>query len=114
MKQALLTGLLTGVLIISRFSYSILSALDYYLIDPSSEGMLPLRPQLPDMTADSASYINLTRLYHERAQRDIERFTQKLDDVCRSANVQMPDDSLIQRFCHNIPNIKGTIFQVQS
>ena len=72
--------------------------------------MLPLRPQLPDMTADSASYINLTRLYHERAQRDIERFTQKLDDVCRSANVQMPDDSLIQRFCHNIPNIKGTLF----
>merc|ERR1712227_136320 len=58
------------------------------------------------MTADSKNYINLTRIYHERAQRDLERFTQKLDDVCRSANIQMPDDGLVQRFCNNIPNIR--------
>ena len=62
------------------------------------------------MTADSASYIKLTRLYHERAQRDIERFAQKLDDVCRGANVTMPEDALVQRFCHNIPNVKGAFF----
>jgi len=86
--------------------WCLLKALDYYLLDPASDGLLPLRPQLPDMTADSASYIKLTRLYHERAQRDIERFTQKLDDVCRGANVTMPEDALVSRFCHNIQNAK--------
>ena len=91
----------------SDIFWCLLRALDFYLSDPSSEEMLPLRPQLPDMTADSKNYINLTRIYHERAQRDLERFTQKLDDVCRSANIQMPDDGLIQRFCNNIPNIRG-------
>ena len=83
-------------------------------MDPASEGLLPLRPQLPDMTADSASYIALTRIYHERAKQDLERFTQKLDDVCRSANIQTPDDALIQRFCNNIPNSRGTSKFIQS
>jgi len=81
-------------------------ALHDYLNDPLSEGLLPLRPNLPDMTADSASYVELTKIYRDRAARDLDRFRSILSDLCQASQIEMPDYSTITNFCNNIPNMK--------
>jgi len=81
-------------------------ALHDYLNDPLSEGLLPLRPNLPDMTADSASYVELTKIYRDRAARDLDRFRSILSDLCQASQIEMPDFSTITNFCNNIPNMK--------
>ena len=71
----------------------------------ASEGCLPVRGSLPDMAADSDSYIRLQRVYRERAARDADvvarRARQLLKDLGRSSPETTLTDQEVARFCRN-------------
>lgn len=78
-----------------------LKALDSYLKAPQNEGLLPLNPTVPDMFSSSDLYVKLVKVYREKSNRDIEAFTSELSEICSSIGVEMPDESLVKRFCIN-------------
>ena len=46
--------------------------------------MLPLRGSIPDMTSDSARYIQLQNVYQEKANEDMALVTQHLHTILQS------------------------------
>ena len=58
-------------------------------------------------SADSKSYVTLTKIYHDRAAKDRKRFKTILNDLCNANQLDLPEDTTINSFCNNIPNIKG-------
>ncbi|CAN3485287.1 NEDD8-activating enzyme E1 regulatory subunit [Diutina catenulata] len=63
-----------------------------------SEGVLPLAGNLPDMTSDTASYITLSRIYHDKAKRDVARFTELIEGEPIAPEI-------IKLFCKNAPQL---------
>ncbi|KAJ8943598.1 hypothetical protein NQ318_006600 [Aromia moschata] len=53
-------------------------------------GALPVRGSLPDMAADTDSYVTLQRLYHARAQSQAERVYRRAAQIAR--DLGMPQD----------------------
>lgn len=54
---------------------------------PGGEGYLPQPGSLPDMKAISATYIEMQRLYHSKAEADLASFTKYLEKVLHSTGV---------------------------
>ena len=75
----------------------LLKTLKSYLDHKGSEGLLPLRPNLPDMFSDSDSYVRLLKVYRDRSQRDLDVFTELLTDVCNSLGIEQPDENMVKR-----------------
>jgi NEDD8-activating enzyme E1 regulatory subunit len=77
------------------------------------QGMLPLPGVIPDMTADTASFINLQNVYRAKALDDMEivyrRAQQLLHEIGKSSDVITEKD--VKLFCReaaNITVIRGT------
>ncbi|KAI1283817.1 Nedd8-activating enzyme E1 regulatory subunit [Halotydeus destructor] len=67
-------------------------------------GSLPVRGTVPDMTADSARYIQLQKLYSTKAKKDSEAFFSLLQEICervgKSAEQEYSDFE-VKLFCKN-------------
>ena len=76
-------------------------------------GLLPLRGSIPDMTASSDLYIQLSRLYQARARADMEAVSDHLGQLLVS--VGRPPNSIpeedIRRFCRNSSFLSLTRFR---
>ncbi|XP_065162078.1 NEDD8-activating enzyme E1 regulatory subunit [Atheta coriaria] len=66
-----------------------------------SEGQLPLRGSLPDMAADTTSYVALQQLYQKRAQEQVEAVHRRVTQILR--NLNQPADAIteaeVKLFC---------------
>ena len=67
---------------------------------------LPLTPALPDMKADTVSYIHLQRLYKAQADEDKRTFMSFLPQDGPEIPVAVVDDFV--KNCHAIRHLKGT------
>lgn len=69
----------------------------------AKNNQLPLPGNLPDMASDTSNYINLQRIYREKATKDQSLFTEEvdkiLDSVGRSTSDMTPES--ISSFCKN-------------
>ncbi|KAJ2796401.1 hypothetical protein H4R20_005540, partial [Coemansia guatemalensis] len=84
------------------------NALRRYMDSAYSEGMLPHSGAIPDMKADTKSYIELQRLYKQKADQDKSEFTAHLLDVLQEAS--LPSDRVsadaIDVFCKNASRLR--------
>ena len=66
-------------------------------------GVLPLSGVIPDMKADTESFICLQKIYHTKAKQDVEWIKNRAYQICDNLGISLdkvPTD-LIQRFCKN-------------
>ncbi|KAI0565934.1 NEDD8-activating enzyme E1 regulatory subunit APP-BP1 [Gracilaria domingensis] len=67
---------------------------------------LPVRGSLPDMTADTESYIALQRIYSDKADNDAKRvfhFVQRIAEE-RAIDIDI-DEAFVKSFCKNVHSI---------
>jgi amyloid beta precursor protein binding protein 1 len=71
-------------------------------------GCAPLNGQVPDMTATSASYVQIQKVYHDKAVADLHNLkaiiATVLTDIGQSPN-QISDET-IELFCQNVNNLQ--------
>uniref|UniRef100_A0A1B6BZM3 NEDD8-activating enzyme E1 regulatory subunit n=1 Tax=Clastoptera arizonana TaxID=38151 RepID=A0A1B6BZM3_9HEMI len=76
-------------------------------IDNEGGGYLPLRGSLPDMTAETSSYINLQQIYHNQALRDAEVVYRRVQQLLHQLN--QSDDTItedeVKQFCKHAANL---------
>jgi amyloid beta precursor protein binding protein 1 len=72
-------------------------------ISNEGRGLLPVRGSIPDMTSSSDLYIELQRLYMEKAKEDIDVFTGYLNGILASVgkSPHSINESEIKLFCRN-------------
>lgn len=78
-------------------------------IDAEGKGNLPVPGVVPDMKANTDTYVQLQTLYRiapklryrEKANRDVSHFKAHLDKLIRKWNRPKISDDIIQRFCKN-------------
>lgn len=72
-----------------------------------SNGLLPLRGTLPDMTSDSARYTRLATLFHEKAISDAHEVLRLTREVEKERGVgDVISDDVCYRFCKNADRIR--------
>lgn len=59
-----------------------------------AEGALPVKGSLPDMAADTNSYITLQQLYHKQAQSQAEAVYRRASQIAR--NLGLPQDIIAE------------------
>eukprot|EP01133_Synstelium_polycarpum_P003777 gene3777-4356_t len=64
-------------------------------------GVLPLQGNIPDITADTISYIALQKIYHDKAVSDLEDFSQKVEAVSSLVSGRSIPSDQIKKFCKN-------------
>ncbi|EGG14761.1 amyloid beta precursor protein-binding protein 1 [Cavenderia fasciculata] len=63
--------------------------------------VLPLPGNIPDLTSDTITYVTLQKLYHDKANADLEDFNTKVESIVSNTNRQpIPSDS-IKKFAKN-------------
>ncbi|EGI68549.1 NEDD8-activating enzyme E1 regulatory subunit [Acromyrmex echinatior] len=76
-------------------------------VDNEGKGLLPLKGNLSDMTADTEKYIALQQIYHKQAAADVEavwrRTLQLLRQLGRSSDSILEKD--VKLFCRHVTNI---------
>lgn len=76
-------------------------------MDNNSNGWLPLPGVIPDMTADSASYINLQNVYRSQATHDAEQVYKRAQGHLQELNLpsDLITDKEVKLFCREFANI---------
>ncbi|KAJ2077817.1 hypothetical protein H4R24_004893 [Coemansia sp. RSA 988] len=84
------------------------NALRRYMESTYSEGMLPHNGTIPDMKSDTKSYIELQRLYKQKAEQDKSEFTVHLHSVLQEASLSIDHVSsdTIDVFCKNAGRLR--------
>ncbi|PIA17659.1 hypothetical protein COEREDRAFT_80352 [Coemansia reversa NRRL 1564] len=84
------------------------NALRRYMESTYSEGMLPHSGAIPDMKADTNSYIELQRLYKQKAEQDKTELTAHLHNVLQEASLPSNHVSpgTIDLFCKNANRLR--------
>jgi len=59
-----------------------------------AEGVLPLKGTLPDMAADTHSFINLQNIYHKQAQQQAESIYRRAAQIAR--NLGLPQETITE------------------
>ncbi|XP_044734118.1 NEDD8-activating enzyme E1 regulatory subunit [Chrysoperla carnea] len=82
-------------------------------VNNEGNGCLPVRGSIPDMTADTASYINLQQIYHKQANADADiiyrRTQQLLHELGQPPDIITEQD--VRLFCkhsHELTVVRGT------
>jgi amyloid beta precursor protein binding protein 1 len=73
--------------------YALISALESFI---EKNNRAPLRGTIPDMTASTNLYVQLQKLYHDQAVKDVQEFT-----VLLGSDSGIPTDE-VQSFCRNV------------
>ncbi|RWR99564.1 NEDD8-activating enzyme E1 regulatory subunit-like protein, partial [Dinothrombium tinctorium] len=68
-----------------------------------SEGCLPVRGSLPDMTSDSDRYVKLQKIYSNKAKEDADAVQACLQEVCGTIGMssEIVSDNTLKKFCKN-------------
>ncbi|KAJ2449485.1 hypothetical protein EV183_004875 [Coemansia sp. RSA 2336] len=86
----------------------LVSALRRYLESEHSQGMLPHSGAIPDMKADTASYVSLQRIYKQKAESDKRQLLCHLHEVLHDA--ALPADHVsseqLDAFCKNASKLR--------
>eukprot|EP00178_Gracilaria_changii_P027573 TRINITY_DN88_c0_g1_i5.p2 TRINITY_DN88_c0_g1~~TRINITY_DN88_c0_g1_i5.p2 ORF type:complete len:683 (-),score=139.36 TRINITY_DN88_c0_g1_i5:9008-10849(-) len=70
-------------------------------------GRLPVRGSLPDMTADTESFIALQRLYTDKARSDADRVLHFVQRIAEERAVELDvDEAFVRSFCKNAHSIR--------
>lgn len=69
----------------------------------SSLGFLPLMGTIPDMTADTATYVSLQQIYAQQASSDVAAVEAAVRDIAQAEGLSadMISDEELKRFCKN-------------
>lgn len=77
-------------------------------LNEKSDGCLPVRGSLPDMTADTTNYVKLQQIYQTKAKEDAETLYSCLTSVCSSLGKSMDtiSEEQVKTFCRNTHFLK--------
>lgn len=77
-------------------------------LSQKSDGCLPVRGSLPDMTADTTNYVKLQQIYQTKAREDVETLYSCLTSVCNSLGKSMDSisEEQVKTFCRNLHCLK--------
>ncbi|KAJ3315447.1 NEDD8-activating enzyme E1 regulatory subunit [Boothiomyces sp. JEL0838] len=67
---------------------------------------LPLPGNVPDMKADTESYVQLQKLYHDKAEADKQCLKNYVVTLCSNLKRRMVDSEIIDIFCKNAAFLK--------
>jgi len=75
-------------------------------VDKEGKGKLPLRGTVPDMTADTDSFVALQRLYGAKAERDASAVWAHVQDISTQLDqMETLDEATVKEFCRNCDSI---------
>lgn len=85
-------------------NYWVLAAALKRYLEKEGNGQLPIEGSLPDMTATTALYLDLQRIYREQADRDIAAVTKHVQNVLSSISRDSGSISAseIRMFCKHV------------
>ncbi|KAF2075815.1 hypothetical protein CYY_002898 [Polysphondylium violaceum] len=66
-----------------------------------SHGVLPLNGNLPDMHADTCSFIQLQKIYQEKGIADLSEFSSLVDSLVSKLGKDQISSDLVKKFCKN-------------
>jgi amyloid beta precursor protein binding protein 1 len=71
-------------------------------------GCVPLNGQVPDMTATSASYVQIQKVFHDKAVGDMHALKEIISSVLTEIGRSPTEisDETIELFCHNVYNLR--------
>ncbi|GHJ85507.1 hypothetical protein NliqN6_1909 [Naganishia liquefaciens] len=103
----------------SRNFWLLVHALKQYTLLPESEGLLPISASLPDMKASTKDYVHLQGLYKDRANGDLELFSQCLEKTLRSVGLDTDAIDKVEvndfvKNCHWVLCIDGRSLREES
>eukprot|EP00761_Pharyngomonas_kirbyi_P002756 gb/GECH01002760.1/.p1 GENE.gb/GECH01002760.1/~~gb/GECH01002760.1/.p1 ORF type:complete len:526 (+),score=152.57 gb/GECH01002760.1/:1-1578(+) len=75
------------------------------------EGTLPLMGNIPDMNADSKRYLELQKIYTQKAKRDRDTLASIAEESCKKSGRQSVDSDLIDNFCKNAAALRSVRFR---
>lgn len=72
-------------------------------VEHEGQGALPLRGSIPDMFADSVRYIQLQKIYHDQARKDVDAVTTRVYQLLQSLSKSETyvSEQEIKLFCKN-------------
>ena len=70
-----------------------------------TEGQLPLVGTVPDMKADTESYVRLQTIYRSTSQSQIRWIYQRVSQICSQINREI-DFEEVERFCKHAAHLK--------
>ncbi|KAI0700659.1 hypothetical protein C8T65DRAFT_657406 [Cerioporus squamosus] len=92
--------------------HALLETLAEFVKDPSGPGTLPLSATLPDMKADTKSYVQLQNLYRAAAEAEKNKFKElfaaKHPEIAKAANPEEVDTFV--RNAHHLRVLRGKQF----
>ena len=73
-----------------------------------NDGLLPVSPSIPDMTATSQFFLRLQELYVQKATEDLALFKQILREMLQSAGLHESyvDMEEVEMFCRNAADVQ--------
>ncbi|KAJ3276545.1 NEDD8-activating enzyme E1 regulatory subunit [Terramyces sp. JEL0728] len=75
-------------------------------IENEGNGSLPLPGSVPDMKADTESYVTLQKLFHHKAEADKQCLKNYVATICSTLKRTMLNSEIIDIFCKNSGYIK--------
>ncbi|KAJ2156692.1 hypothetical protein GGF46_005021 [Coemansia sp. RSA 552] len=86
----------------------LVGALRRYVASQYAEGMLPLSGTIPDMKADTSSYVKLQRIYKDKAEQDKAEFATHLRAVLQDASLPAGhvSEAEVDSFCKNASRLR--------
>jgi len=66
-----------------------------------THGVLPLNGNVPDMAADTCSFIQLQKIYQEKATNDLNEFSSFVDSILQKLGKDSISPDLVKKFCKN-------------
>ncbi|KAG2216999.1 hypothetical protein INT45_003037 [Circinella minor] len=77
-------------------------------VDNEGQGQLPLTGKLPDMKSDTENYVNLQKIYREKAAIDLKTVKERVKNILQELNLSLdsiPED-IIELYCKNAGTVK--------
>ncbi|KAI9102515.1 hypothetical protein DFS34DRAFT_647071 [Phlyctochytrium arcticum] len=85
----------------------VIAAAVAHFVENEGDGYLPLAGIVPDMHADTESFVRLQMAYREKAQEDIASVKKRIIEISSAANFDAKvSDEDIERFCKNVAHLK--------
>lgn len=76
-------------------------------MEQDSDGLIPLSGVIPDMTADTESYINLQNVYRQKALQDADLVYKRAQQHLQELNLpsELITDKEVKQFCREFSTI---------
>ena len=97
----------------TQLSFWLMAAATERFVAAEGGGMLPLVGTIPDMTADTSTYVNLQHIYAQQAAADVANVQAYVREICTTEGLNADDlvsSDDLKRFCKNAHSLWSHVY----